>query len=105
MKQMKVCILLVIILFISGILYHLSQNNVEHYVCQPIYVGYNQPCDLIGCKSICEPNKYECSLSTTKCEYRVPQPSGMPCKTNIECNSEYCIFDANGKNTGIGYCG
>ena len=97
-------IILFLYAFISICLFIILQNEYENYVCQPVYAGYNQPCDLIGCKSICEPNKYECNISTNRCEYKYPQDKGQSCKFHADCKSMYCFFDASGKNTGIGEC-
>ena len=92
-------VLVVIILLIR-----LCFSEKENYICMHNYVGYNQLCDINECKTICEPNRYECSLSTGRCEYKSPQPNGEVCKEDGECKSLNCYFDASGKNTGIGVC-
>lgn len=76
----------------------------EWYICVQNYVGYNQLCDINECRNLCEPNKYECSLATNRCEYKVPQPDDQVCRFDDECKSRKCYFDASGKNTGVGVC-
>lgn len=98
------CIIILGGLVLCMLIVLLCFSEKENYACAPIYVGYNQLCDSSQCKTICEPNRYECSLSTGRCEYKTPQPNGEVCKEDGECKSLNCYFDASGKNTGIGVC-
>lgn len=96
-------VLLSILLAILLVIYAIIPTR-EGYLCEQHIIGYKQLCDINNCRNICDPNKYECNISTNRCEYKVPQDNGEICKIDRECRSKNCYFDASGYNTGIGVC-